>query len=62
MASRHVPPPNMVQRVMGHERSSTTLDLYTRRTNNAERILRALSDDDGPDDEDDGGAGAPAAI
>lgn len=25
-------PPNMVQRVMGHERSSTTLDLYTRRT------------------------------
>ena len=61
MASRHVPPPNMVQRVMGHERSSTTLDLYTRRTNNAERILRALSDDDGPDDED-GGAGVPAAI
>jgi len=53
----------MVQRVMGHERSSTTLDLYTRRTNNAERILRALSDDDGPDDEDDGGgAGVPAAI
>ncbi|MBV9013742.1 MAG: hypothetical protein JO272_17175 [Pseudonocardiales bacterium] len=25
-------PVNMVQRVMGHERSSTTLDLYTRRT------------------------------
>ncbi|HEY3691360.1 MAG TPA: tyrosine-type recombinase/integrase [Pseudonocardiaceae bacterium] len=37
-------PPNMVQRVMGHERSSTTLDLYTRRTDNPERILEALSD------------------
>ena len=33
----------MVQRVMGHERSSTTLDLYTRRTDNSDRILRALS-------------------
>ena len=37
-------PPNMVQRVMGHERSSTTLDLYTRRTDNSARILRALDD------------------
>jgi integrase len=37
-------PPNMVQRVMGHERASTTLDLYTRRTDEAERILRALDD------------------
>ena len=37
-------PPNMVQRVMGHERSSTTLDLYTRRTDNGARILEALSD------------------
>jgi len=45
-------PPNMVQRVMGHERSSTTLDLYTRRTNNADRIRRALSDEDDPDDEE----------
>jgi integrase len=36
----------MVQRVMGHERASTTLDLYTRITDDAERILRAL--DDGP--------------
>ena len=44
-------PPNMVQRVMGHERSSTTLDLYTRRTDNPTRILRALNDD-----EDDGGS------
>ena len=48
-------PPNMVQRVMGHERSSTTLDLYTRRTDNSDRILRAL------DDEDDGGEESPGA-
>lgn len=41
-------PINMVQRVMGHERASTTLDLYTRRTDNSERILKALDDDDGP--------------
>jgi integrase len=47
-------PPNMVQRVMGHERSSTTLDLYTRRTEDSSRILRALDDDD----PDDGEAGA----
>ena len=39
-------PPNMVQRVMGHERASTTLDLYTRRTDDADRILRALNDAD----------------
>ncbi|GAA2538858.1 site-specific integrase [Pseudonocardia hydrocarbonoxydans] len=50
-------PPNMVQRVMGHERSSTTLDLYTRRTEDPTRILRAL-DDEEPDDPDDGPAGA----
>ena len=37
-------PPNMVQRVMGHERSSTTLDLYTRRADNSDRILDALND------------------
>jgi integrase len=43
-------PPNMVQRVMGHERSSTTPDLYTRRTDNSARILQAP--DDQPDDED----------
>ena len=41
----------MVQRVMGHERSSTTMDLYTRRTDNADRVLEALEGDD-PDDED----------
>lgn len=50
-------PPNMVQRVMGHERSSTTLDLYTRRTEDPTRILRALDDVD-EDDPDDGPAGA----
>jgi integrase len=42
-------PPNMVQRVMGHERASTTLDLYTRRTDDSTRILRALDDED-PDE------------
>jgi integrase len=41
-------PPNMVQKVMGHERATTTLDLYTRRTQDTARILRALDDD--PDD------------
>lgn len=41
-------PVNMVQRVMGHERSSTTLDLYTRRTDGHDRILRALGEDDDP--------------
>jgi integrase len=40
-------PPNMVQRVMGHEPASTTLDLYTRRTADTSRILAAL--DDGED-------------
>jgi integrase len=40
-------PPNMVQRVMGHERSATMLDLYRRRTDNSDRVLRAL--DDPPD-------------
>ena len=35
-------PVNMVQRVLGHERSSTTLDLYTRRTDDAGSILEAL--------------------
>jgi hypothetical protein len=41
----------MVQRVMGHERSSTTLDLYTRRSDGEDRILRALgAHDDGHDE------------
>lgn len=50
-------PVNMVQRVLGHERSSTTLDLYTRRTDDPTRVLRALDDRD-HDDPDDGAAGA----
>jgi integrase len=45
-------PVNMVQRVLGHEKSSTTLDLYTRRTDNRSRILDALTDKD----DDEGGA------
>ena len=54
-------PPNMVQRVMGHERSSTTLDLYTRRTDNSSRILDALNDpDEVPDDEDPDDGSEPA--
>ena len=53
-------PPNMVQRVMGHERSSTTLDLYTRRTDNSSRILDALNDpDEVPDDEEPNGGSEP---
>ncbi|MBB5155883.1 site-specific integrase [Saccharopolyspora phatthalungensis] len=51
-------PVNMVQRVMGHERSSTTLDLYTRRTDNGDRILRALDDENG----DDGDANGPVPV
>lgn len=35
-------PVNMVQKVLGHERSSTTLDLYTRKTANPDRIREAL--------------------
>lgn len=37
-------PVNMVQRVLGHEHAVTTLDLYTRRTDDGDRILRALDD------------------
>lgn len=35
-------PPNMVQRVMGHEHVSTTLQLYVRRTEHHDRIRKAL--------------------
>ena len=52
-------PINMVQQVLGHEKSSTTLDLCTRRTDNRERILRALTDDD---DDEDGSAGVLAPV
>ena len=36
-------PPNMVQRVMGHEHVSTTLQLYVRRTEHHDRIRQALN-------------------
>lgn len=36
---------DVVQRVLGHERSSTTLDLYTRRTEDPSCTLRALDDE-----------------
>jgi integrase len=39
-------PPTMVMRVMGHEKVTTTLELYARRTDDADRILQALADDD----------------
>lgn len=49
-------PPNMVQRVMGHEHVSTTLQLYVRRTEHHERIRKALGGIippvDDPDDDD----------
>ncbi len=40
-------PPNMVARVMGHEKITTTLQLYTRRTDDESRILDALTDEPG---------------
>jgi integrase len=52
-------PPNMVPRVLGHEKSSTTMDRYTRRTDNPDRILDALSDEDGPEDDGPAPLGAP---
>jgi integrase len=36
-------PVNMVQRVLGHERAATTLDLYTRRSDGEDRILERLA-------------------
>jgi integrase len=51
-------PPTMVMRVMGHEKVTTTLELYARRTDDADRILRALTDGADSDDlDDDGPAG-----
>lgn len=52
-------PVNMVQRVMGHERASTTLDIYTRRTSDVGRILEALT---GDDEDDDPPAGVLATV
>jgi integrase len=43
-------PVNMVQRVLGHERAVTTLDLYTRRSDGEDRILQALGTQDDVDD------------
>jgi integrase len=37
-------PVNMAQKVLGHENASTTLQLYTRRTTDHDRILQALGD------------------
>ncbi|MGH3693626.1 MAG: tyrosine-type recombinase/integrase [Pseudonocardiaceae bacterium] len=57
-------PPNMVARVMGHEKITTTLELYTRRTDDESRILNALTDEPGNEDDrddDDGPIGAPAS-
>lgn len=50
-------PPNMVARVMGHEKITTTLQLYTRRTDNESRILDALTDEprEGDNSDDDDG-------
>lgn len=53
---------------MGHESVTTTLQLFTRRTENHDRILDALGgsmvtpEDEDPDDDEDGPAGAMAAI
>lgn len=56
-------PPNMVQRVMGHEHVSTTLQLYVRRTEHHDRIRRALGATIATlDDPDDDGAVVVAPI
>ena len=39
----------MVQRVPGHEKATTTLDLHPRRADVRHRILRALDDRSGED-------------
>jgi hypothetical protein len=45
----------MIQRVMGHEHVSTTLQLYVRRCEHYDRIRRALGATlSTPDDPDDG--------
>lgn len=55
----------MVQRVMGHEHVSTTLQLYVRRTEHHDRIRKALSGTismlDEPD-HDDGTSGVLVPI
>jgi integrase len=54
-------PPNMVARVMGHEKITTTLQLYTRRTDDEGRILHALTDQPGEENPDDGDGPTGAA-
>lgn len=57
-------PPNMVARVMGHEKITTTLQLYTRRTDDESRILDALTNEPGKEDDrddDDDPIGGPAS-
>jgi hypothetical protein len=52
----------MVARVMGHEKITTTLQLYTRRTDDESRILDALTDESGEEDcrdDDDDPIGGP---
>ena len=43
-------PVNMVQRILGHERAVTTLDLYTRRSDGEDRILQAFGTHDDAED------------
>jgi integrase len=49
-------PPNKIQKVMGHESITTTMQLYVRKTEDHEAILNVLDDDD-----DDGPAGVAAS-
>ena len=41
---------NIVQRLMGHESASTTLNLYTHAPNKYEDQVRDVFDDDAPDE------------
>lgn len=47
-------PPNKVQKVMGHGRVTTTLQLYVRKTEDHDAILNVLDDDDSDDGAADG--------
>ncbi|MPZ83215.1 MAG: hypothetical protein GEV28_23605 [Actinophytocola sp.] len=54
--------PTMVMRVMGHEKVTTTLELYARRADDADRVRQALTDVDSDDHPEDGASGVPARI
>jgi integrase len=57
-------PPNMVARVMGHEKITTTLQLYTPPHRRREPHLRRATDEPGEGndrDDDDGPAEAPTS-